>query len=160
MLTKEIGSVADERNQIRRTARVSPPSRCCCFFPPLFRSNLSSAKVSDRSDLSFHSPCGPPVSLQMIFSIIFASIFCNLGCHIWKPRFSRIWLFTSSSGSSASSTFFRFADTVVPFVRASDFARVSGSLKSGKLLFQQSGQSISKRFTLLKSRCYNILTST
>lgn len=38
---------------------------------------------------------------------------------------------SSSSGSSASFTFERLAATVVPFVRASEFARVSGSLKGG-----------------------------
>ena len=126
---QNIGSVADQRNRIRRIARVSLLGRCCCFLPylPSRCSNLSEA--SDCSDLSFRLPCVKPAILEIWKSFV-SFLF---GCHIWKPSFFSPaigYLFTSSSSSPASSTFVRFAAaTTVPFVRASELARVSGSLQ-------------------------------
>ena len=123
-----------QRNHIRRTARVSPRGRCCCLRPiwvPLCL-NPSSAP-SNWLDLSFRSPCGQNPAIFYLFKIvggIFSFLcwaFLNV---IFLIVFSLYWIFTSSSGSSGSLTFVRFAAaaTVVPFVRASLFVRVSGSL--------------------------------
>ena len=83
--------------------------------------------------------------IWLIFSYVFPFFLCCaiVSCHIWKQYLllsffviSSHWMFTSSSsGSSASFTFERLAATVVPFVRASEFARVSGSLSSKHLSF-------------------------
>ena len=120
----------NQRNQIRRTARVLPRGRCCCFLTS-FRSDPSSTKASNCLDSSFRSLWGQPPAIFhfLTFSVRFSPFFVG--------RFNVIFgMFTSSSGPSASLTFVRFGVTVVPFVRASELARVSGSLTSKHLPFQ------------------------
>ena len=72
------------------------------------------------------------VNFQLCFPLFLccAIVSCHIS-HIFSFSLSSHWMFTSSSsGSSASFTFERLVATVVPFVRASEFARVSGSLSS------------------------------
>ena len=127
-------------NQIRRTGqgadqRGASPSRCCSFLP-LLRSNPSAAL--NCSGLRSRSPCVLPAAQVWIWKSIFSvrlvfalSVQFSLDQNVF---FLSYMIFTSSSGSSASSTFVRFP--VVPFVRASELL---GSLSrkdtpQGKLL--------------------------